>query len=102
MKVFGTSLNPTAIAVGAGAVLLAPIILPFVAGLLRPLAKGSIKGGIIAYEKAKLLGTEAMESLEDLAAEAKKEADDYLDAEVQAEAEPIKPKKAAPKEAKAS
>ena len=99
MKVFGTSMNPTTLAVGAGAVLLAPIILPFVAGVLRPVAKTAIKGGLIAYEKAKVLTTEAMESLEDLAAEAKNEAAAQLDAEAQPE--PIKPKKAAAKGAKA-
>ena len=99
MKFFGTSVNPTALAIGAGAVLLAPIILPFVAGILRPVAKTAIKGGLIAYEKAKVLTTEAIESLEDLAAEAKAEAAQQIEAE--AEAEPVKPKKTAAKGAKA-
>jgi hypothetical protein len=99
MKVLGASMNPTTLAVGAGAVLLAPIILPFVAGILRPLAKAAIKGGLIAYEKAKVMSSEAVESLEDLAAEAKAEVSSQLDAE--AEAEAAKPKKAAAKEAKA-
>jgi hypothetical protein len=95
MKVLG--MNPTTLAIGAGAVLLAPIILPFMAGILRPVAKATIKGGLIAYEKAKVISAEAVESLEDLAAEAKAEVSSRLDAE----AEAANPKKAAPKEAKA-
>lgn len=101
MKVLGASMNPTTLAVGAGAVLLAPIILPFVAGILRPVAKAAIKGGLIAYEKAKVMSSEAVESLEDLAAEAKAEVSSQLDAEAEAAAEAAKPKKAAAKEAKA-
>jgi len=91
MKVFGTSLNPTTLAVGAGAVLLAPIVIPFVAGIMRPVAKTAIKGGLLAYEKAKVITTEAIESLEDLAAEAKSE----IAEQPEIEPEPIKPKKAA-------
>jgi hypothetical protein len=101
MKILGAYVSPTALAIGAGAVLLAPIILPFVAGILRPLAKAAIKGGLIAYEKAKVLSTEAVESLEDLAAEAKAEVAQQLEAEAEAEVAKPKRKPAAAKEATA-
>jgi len=42
MRILGAYVSSTALAIGAGAVLLAPIILPFVAGILRPLAKATI------------------------------------------------------------
>jgi hypothetical protein len=67
------NLNATGLAVGAGIVLLAPVALPVVASLLKPLAKAVIKGGLIAYEGARVSIDEARETLEDLAAEAKAE-----------------------------
>ncbi|WP_051184391.1 DUF5132 domain-containing protein [Desulfatiglans anilini] len=63
----------TGLAVGAAAVLLAPIILPVAGGVLKSLAKAGIKGGIILYEKGKLMVEETKETLEDLTAEAKSE-----------------------------
>jgi hypothetical protein len=59
--------------IGAGVVLLAPIVIPVVTGVLRSLAKATIKGSLIAYEKAKLVTAETIESIEDIAAEAKAE-----------------------------
>jgi hypothetical protein len=61
------------VAIGAAAVLLAPIVLPVVAGVLKPVAKGVIKGGLLAYEGAKVALAETMETIEDVAAEAKAE-----------------------------
>ncbi len=89
MKVLGSSVNVGTLAIGAGIVLLAPIVIPVVTGILKPLAKNAIKGSLLAYERAKIATAETMESLEDLAAEAKAEI-----AESSAE-EPAKPKKAA-------
>jgi hypothetical protein len=63
----------TTMAIGAGAVLLAPVLLPMVAGVIRPVAKAAIKGGILAYENAKLAVAETKETFEDIAAEAKSE-----------------------------
>jgi hypothetical protein len=60
----------TGLAIGLGALILAPAIAPAVAAVLRPLAKASIKGGILLFEKAQELIAEARESVEDLAAEA--------------------------------
>jgi len=65
---FGTS-----VAIGAGAVLLAPVIIPIIGSIMKPLAKAAIKGGILAYEGMKVTLAETRETLEDLAAEAKAE-----------------------------
>lgn len=72
MKLFGVKLG-SGFWVGAGAVVLAPIIIPVATTLLRSLTKATIKGGLIAYNTAKIATAEAMESFEDLAAEAKSE-----------------------------
>ncbi len=94
MKILGTSLNFGTLAAGAGIVLLTPIVVPIVAGILKPVAKSVIKGGLIAYEKSKTATAEAMEGLEDLAAEAKSELSESQAAE-------RKTKKVAAKGAKA-
>jgi hypothetical protein len=58
---------------GIGAVLLAPVIIPVVAGIGKPIAKSLIKGGIVAYEKTKGAFAELGETWEDIIAEAKAE-----------------------------
>ncbi|QSJ17318.1 DUF5132 domain-containing protein [Nostoc sp. UHCC 0702] len=56
-----------------GAVLLAPVLIPVVAGIGKPIAKSIIKGGIVAYEKSKGAFAELGETWEDIVAEAKAE-----------------------------
>ncbi len=74
MNLFGNGIRfGGAVAIGAAAVLLAPVILPVLAGVLRPIAKGVIKGGILAFEGARVAIAETKETLEDLAAEARSE-----------------------------
>jgi hypothetical protein len=73
MKILGTRVNAGGLTIGAGAVLLAPVVLPVVGAILRPLLKSAIKGGILAYEGARVSVEEAKEMVEDLAAEAKAE-----------------------------
>lgn len=74
MNLFGNGIRfGGAVAIGAAAVLLAPVILPVLAGVLRPIAKGVIKGGILAFEGARVALAETKETLEDLAAEARSE-----------------------------
>jgi hypothetical protein len=63
----------TGLAIGAGAVLLAPVLVPVAAGVLKSLTKAGIKGGLILYEKGLVLAEETKETLGDLAAEAKSE-----------------------------
>ncbi|BAY18359.1 hypothetical protein NIES2109_09340 [Nostoc sp. HK-01] len=58
---------------GIGAVLLAPVLIPVVAGIGKPIAKSIIKGGIVAYEKSKGAFAELGETWEDIVAEAKAE-----------------------------
>jgi len=58
---------------GIGAVLLAPVLIPVVAGVGKPIAKSIIKGGILAYEKSRGAFAELGETWEDIVAEAKAE-----------------------------
>jgi Protein of unknown function (DUF5132) len=74
MKLFGGCLKTGgAMAIGAGVLLLAPVIIPAVASVLRPVAKAVIKGGILAYENARIAVAETKETVEDIAAEARSE-----------------------------
>jgi ABC-type phosphate transport system permease subunit len=74
MKLFGGGLKTgSAMAIGTGVVLLAPIIIPAVASVMRPLAKAVIKGGMLAYENARIAVAETRETIEDIAAEARSE-----------------------------
>ncbi|BAZ29719.1 hypothetical protein NIES4074_21660 [Cylindrospermum sp. NIES-4074] len=61
------------IIVGIGAVLLAPVVLPIVAGIGKPLAKSVIKGGLLAYERSKGAIAELGETWDDIVAEARAE-----------------------------
>jgi hypothetical protein len=67
MKIGGT------MAIGAGMVLLAPVVVPVVASVMKPLAKAAVKGGLLAYENAKVAIAETRETFEDIAAEARAE-----------------------------
>ncbi|HXG18518.1 MAG TPA: DUF5132 domain-containing protein [Methylomirabilota bacterium] len=59
--------------VGLGAVLLAPTVLPAVGAVLRPVAKGLVRGTLALTEGARELFAEAREQLSDIYAEAKHE-----------------------------
>ena len=65
--------GPVGLAVGIGALLLAPVLIPVVAGVGKPLVKGVIKGSISLAEKTKGMLAEVGESVEDIVAEAKAE-----------------------------
>lgn len=58
---------------GIGAVLLAPVVLPVVAGVGKPVAKSLIKGGLVFYEKSRGALAEVGETWEDIVAEARAE-----------------------------
>ena len=62
----------TGIAVGAG-LLVAPVVIPAVAGAVRPLLKAVIKGGYMLFEKGREMVAEVTELAEDLFEEAKAE-----------------------------
>lgn len=63
----------TGLAIGVGAILLAPVVIPAVAAIVKPLVKAGIKGGLVLYEKSIVAIAEAKEVIEDLAAEARAE-----------------------------
>lgn len=73
MKLLGTSISVGSLAIGAGVVLLAPVVMPVLGAVLKPVAKAVIKGGVMAYEGAKVAVAETKETIEDIAAEAKSE-----------------------------
>ncbi|MER3493500.1 MAG: DUF5132 domain-containing protein [Mastigocladus sp. ERB_26_2] len=62
-----------AIIAGIGAVILAPVVIPVVAGVGKPIAKSLIKGGLVLYEKSKGAFAELGETWEDMVAEARAE-----------------------------
>ena len=61
----------TALAVGVGGALLAPLVAPAVTNVLRPAAKAVIKGGILAYDKGREAAAQLGETTSDIAAEAR-------------------------------
>lgn len=63
----------TGVAVGIGAIILAPVIFPIVGAVVKPLLRAGIKGGIVLYQKASEMVAEAAETIEDLVEEAKAE-----------------------------
>jgi hypothetical protein len=65
--------GPLGVVAGIGAVILAPVLLPAVAGVGKPLVKSVVKGGITLYERSKGALAEAGESWEDIVAEARAE-----------------------------
>jgi hypothetical protein len=74
MALFGNGLKMGgSLALGAGVVLLAPMVVPLVTSVLKPVAKAAIKGSLLAYDRVKVSAAEAVESIEDLTAEAKSE-----------------------------
>ena len=65
----------TGLAIGIGSAILAPIVIPALAGAAKPLAKAAIKGGLVLYDKSKETFAEVYEMVDDLIAEAKAEAE---------------------------
>jgi hypothetical protein len=61
------------IAAGIGVAVLAPVLLPILAGAGRPLARAAIKTGIIMFEKGREAVAEVGEVFDDLVAEARAE-----------------------------
>ncbi|MBO0734386.1 MAG: DUF5132 domain-containing protein [Methylocapsa sp.] len=76
------------VALGAGAIILAPTLFPLAGRILRPVAKGAIKTGMWLYRETFAV---IAESASDLVAEARSE----LEAESQHAADPKKARKAA-------
>jgi hypothetical protein len=69
----------TGLIIGVG-LLVAPVVIPMVAAVAKPVLKAVIKGGYKLYETTGELLADAVESVEDLIAEAKAEAHGELTA----------------------
>ncbi len=63
----------TGLAIGIGASVLVPAIIPVLANIAKPVAKAALKGGLVLYEKGMETFAETKEVVEDLLAEAKAE-----------------------------
>jgi hypothetical protein len=63
----------TGLAVGVGAAVLAPVLVPAIGGALRPVAKEVIKLGLMVYDKGREAAANVGEMTEDIAAEARSE-----------------------------
>ena len=61
------------IVTGIGALVLAPLLIPAIAKVGKPIAKTALKSGITLYQKSKGVLGEAGEIFEDLVAEAQAE-----------------------------
>ena len=61
------------LALGIGAIILAPVITSALSAVARPLLKAGIKGGIILYQKTRVILAETSETIGDLVEEAKAE-----------------------------
>ncbi len=61
------------LAIGVGVALLAPVILPAVASIFRPLVKGAVRGVFTVADSVKELTVSTGKQLTDLYAEAKAE-----------------------------
>jgi hypothetical protein len=68
LKGYGPSL-----AVGIGVALVAPVVLPAVASIFRPLVKGLVRGGLTVADSVKEFTASTGEQVSDLYAEAKAE-----------------------------
>ena len=62
----------TGVMVGAG-LLAAPVVLPIVAGMMRPVIKGVFKGVLVVYETGRDLISDTLEGAEGLLEEVKSE-----------------------------
>ena len=63
----------TGLAIGLGGIILAPLVAPVIIGVVRPVAKVAIRGGLALYEKGRDVAVEAGEAMSDLVAEARSE-----------------------------
>lgn len=65
--------NIMTLSIGIGLTLLGPPLLKVLATAVKPVAKATIKGGLIAAAKGKVVAAEMGEIVEDIVAEAKSE-----------------------------
>jgi hypothetical protein len=63
----------THILLGVGALILAPMFIPAAASVLKPLAKATVKSGLLLVQKGRELLAETAEAFEDITAEVQAE-----------------------------
>jgi hypothetical protein len=63
----------TGLAIGIGGLILAPIVVPVVVAIVKPLAKVAVRGGVALYKMGRDAASEAGEAVSDMVAEAKAE-----------------------------
>ncbi|MFZ5660911.1 MAG: DUF5132 domain-containing protein [Pseudomonadota bacterium] len=63
----------TGLAIGIGAAVIGPMLMPVVRNVARPVAKAAIKGGIAVYDRGREMAAEVTEMAQDLVAETKAE-----------------------------
>jgi hypothetical protein len=68
------------LAIGIGASVIGPVVVPILATVAKPLTKAAIKGGYLLYEKGRETLAEAQEVIEDLVAETKAEMEEAQEA----------------------
>ena len=73
---------------GVTAIVLLPVLIPAAGKVAKPLAKATIKGGIVLYEKGKGVIANVGETLEDLIAESQAELAEAAASETPATLEP--------------
>lgn len=73
MALLKNSFNLGTMAVGAGIILVAPVAIPLVGNLIRPVAKALIKGGIVAYREAEKSFEQMGKSMRGIVKEARTE-----------------------------
>jgi len=63
----------TGLAIGIGGLILAPVVIPLAVGIVKPLAKVAVRGGVALYKGGRNAVVEAGEAVSDIVAEAKAE-----------------------------
>ena len=88
LPVVGNVSLTTGVAVGVGSLVLAPIVIPMLGALVKPVAKGAIKAGMMVYHRGQIMAAETKESWDDLTAEVKAELAQEAMVEAAEEAKP--------------
>jgi hypothetical protein len=73
LPLIGLKVSTGTLALGALAFMAAPQILAAVGNIVRPVAKTGIKGGMIVYDKGKDMFSGTVDSIQDVASEARSE-----------------------------
>jgi hypothetical protein len=73
IPLIGLKMSTGTLALSAIALMAAPQIMAAVGSIVRPVAKTGIKGGMVVYDKGKELFSGTVDSIQDVASEARSE-----------------------------